>query len=1352
MSLLQNSNAISTGGDYNLESSLRFRSSASAYLSRTPTSAGSTTKFTLSFWAKRGDLGVQYQGILSSNATIGGGDAIIFGAGSNDFLGLYLNGGISASVVTTQQFRDPSAWYHIVVAVDTTQATAANRVIFYVNGVQVTSYSTATYPALNYNIAYLSSASYEQRIGNFYTGYFDGYLTEYNFVDGQALTPTEFGEYDDTTGVWKPKKYTGTYGTNGFYLPMKETQQATGFNTVLWTGNATTTDITGVGFSPDLVWIKGRNTTYSHTLYDSVRGATNYLVSNTTGSEVSASGSLTSFNNDGFSLGVDAYVNGNGANQVAWCWDAGNSGQDYGASLNGSTQFLGFASSSSLAFGTADYTIEGWIKHNSNAKLEGIVGATGTSFQLLIQTNGTLLGSLGGVGNFSTASTTAVPLDKWTHIALVRSSGTFTYYINGVASGTGTDSNNYTATGVTVNIGTTNNSSTFGFNGSLSNFRIVKGSAVYTGNFTPPTSALTAVTNTEILTLQDATLVDNSANGYSITNNGSIKTGIVFPYIQDNNTDGSITSTVRANPDSGFSIVSYTGNGSASQTVGHGLSSAPEMVIVKDRDSSGASDGWYVQSTSLGADEALLLENTTGAFNPATNHFDDTYPTASVFSVNGAYTNGSSKKHIAYCFHSVAGFSKFGSYTGNGSISGPTVTTGFRPAFVMVKRTDTTGSWRMFDATRSIDNPRNDHFKADSSDAESVNDSALAIDFNDTGFQLVGTGLQANASGGSYIYMAFADTRDAQFNFDESGNKNNWTANNINSNASSETTYDIMNDVATLTDEDTANFATLNPVYAGINGLSASNLTFTPSGWMHIPSTIELPTDSTTGIYWEEDLTVAVAANYHASGVTNGKHTASTAFDTNTAVISMSGGAWRLYKSGDANNAVAITGAGGSASNGDVHMFAYKNGYLYWGINGSWYPTGANPATDTSPLNASQITAQQYALCGGYTGITKSINFGQRPFAYTPPTGYKKLNTYNLPDSTIADGSQYMNPVLYTGNGTSQSITGVGFSPDLVWMKERTALNSNQLVDSVRGVQKAVFSDLTLAEIDYGSTHLSSFDSDGFTVENNPNINKSGGSFVAWNWRGSDSSAVSNTDGTITSTVSANTTSGFSVVTYTGNSTAGATVGHGLGVAPKMVIVKQRNSGGTSWTIWHASVVSTWGASYTVFLESTSATLSIPSAFNSTAPSSTVFTLGTGGGSTATNISGNTYVAYCFADVEGFSKFGSYTGNGSADGPFVYTGFRPAFVMAKRTDSTSDWFMLDNERPDFNVIGGGNGGQLAANQSYAESTLSTYAIADLLSNGFKVKHDMTYGYWNASGGTYIYMAFAENPFKQSLAR
>jgi hypothetical protein len=1337
LSLLQNSNAISTGlTGYNLESSLRFRNSASAYLSRTPASAGSTTTGTISTWFK---IGSNVGGILfeQGNGTNTNRVGIWVSVTTSKLQGYVIVGGTTYSVISNAVLRDYSAWYHVVLTVDTTNSTAGDRLRLYLNGERI-SLGTDQASSIPQNQVTQLNGTGPSRIGyNQYATsyYFDGYMTEFNLVDGQALTADDFGEYDDTTGVWKPKEYTGTYGTNGFYLPMKETQQATGFNTVLWTGNGGTQSISNVGFSPDLVWVKSRSASFLNVLSDTVRGSTKYLYSDTTGSEGTAVDGITSFDSDGFSLKGNIALNGSGHTYVGWCWDAGNSGQDYGASLNGSTQFLGFASSSSLAFGTADYTIEGWIKHNSNAKLEGIVGATGGSLQLLIQTNGTLIGSLAGGSNFSTASTTAVPLDKWTHIALVRSSGTFTYYINGVASGTGTDSNNYTATGVTVNIGTTNNSSTFGFNGSLSNFRIVKGSAVYTGNFTPPTSALTAVTNTEILTLQDATLVDNSANGYSITNNGSIKTGIVFPYIQDNNTDGTITSSVRANPATGFSVVTYTGNGTAGATVGHGLSSAPKMIIVKNRS---ISSNWHVYHESIGATKGLIL-NLTNAEATSTLFWNNTAPTSSVFSL-GTYGggNGSGNNLVAYCFSEVAGYSKFGSYTGNGSTSGPTVTTGFRPAFVMFKRSDSTANWTIRDNTREPNNTNNKRGLFPNATYAEDTTAGREVDFNDDGFQIKGTDSDLNTSGGTYIYMAFADTRDAQFNFDASGNKNNWTPNNINSNASSETTYDIMNDVATLTDEDTANFATWNPLNVATNITTTNaNLSFNATTTSGNHRMVRATHGMTSGkYYWEVnvnnssnvDIVGVSSMDFNGNPLNNyvGGHSASAGYGYSTST-----GSWY-------GNGFTINGATPPAfpSSGIIGVaFDADNGELYFHRNGTWI-NSANPSAGTGSNFTASTTQSGYlpAISTYNNQGTWSVNFGQRPFKYTPPTGYKKLNTYNLPDSTIVDGSQYMNPVLWSGNGTSQSITGVGFEPDLVWTKERTSTSSNLLIDSVRGANIYLASNTTDDER-VVTNAISSFDSDGFTVGNSGGWNQSGQTYVGWSWRGSDSSAVSNTDGTITSTVSANTDSGFSVVTYTGNGTNGATIGHGLGNAPEWVIVKRRDSAGDDWLHYHKSL----GATKSIAFD-TNGAITSSTRWNNTTPSSSVITLGT---STGVNGSGATYVAYCFSDVEGFSKFGSYTGNGSTDGPFVYTGFRPAFIMTKCSSSGGEWEMYDTSRGSYNAITS----TLEAQSSTSE--LNYYTI-DILSNGFKQRN--YYNTQNQSGATFIYMAFAEHPFKHSLAR
>ena len=330
--------------------------------------------------------------------------------------------------------------------------------------------------------------------------------------------------------------------------------------------------------------------------------------------------------------------------------------------------------------------------------------------------------------------------------------------------------------------------------------------------------------------------------------------------------------------------------------------------------------------------------------------------------------------------------------------------------------------------------------------------------------------------------------------------------------------------------------------------------------------------------------------------------------------------------------------------------------------------------------------------------------------------------------TTINKGSSYFNTLTYTGTApTTQNITGIGFKPDFTWIKCRTDVYDHRVFDIIRGVNNELYTNTTgAASTNAGS--LTAFNTDGFSLGNWNPTNSSINNFVAWNWLASNTT-TSNTAGSITATVSANTTSGFSVGKTTGTLIAGTiTVGHGLGVAPDMVIWK-RTDGVSNWQVYHKST-----GTGLMQLNNTNAVNTSASYWP--AVSSTTF-------SVANNLygAGETYVFYCFASIKGFSKFGSYTGNGSADGPFVYTGFKPAFVMVKRTDATSlYWFMFDNKRVGYNP----SNADLYANTTDAESGADRI---DFLSNGFKCRNAS--GNFNPSGGTMIYMAFAENPFVTS---
>jgi hypothetical protein len=407
----------------------------------------------------------------------------------------------------------------------------------------------------------------------------------------------------------------------------------------------------------------------------------------------------------------------------------------------------------------------------------------------------------------------------------------------------------------------------------------------------------------------------------------------------------------------------------------------------------------------------------------------------------------------------------------------------------------------------------------------------------------------------------------------------------------------------------------------------------------------------------------------------------------------------------------------------------------------TFYRDGVSQGTAWSGLSGSFVFVVGDGTSGG--GITGSFIFGANPFTQTTPTTRTALCQANLTDPAILNPREHFDAKTYIGNAfTGQTLT-TGFETGLVWAKDRGTAYHHAIYDSVRGIGKTLVSSSTNAETtESAGRGVTAFGSTGVTLGGDPDvsigsINASGENYVSWNWK-AGGTGVSNTAGSITSTVSANVEAGFSIVTYTGTG-ANATVGHGLGVAPKMVIVKQRDSGTNHWQVYHEGA----GAGYTLFLNLTDARLSDATAWNSTAPSSTVVSLGT---RDTANGNGRGYVAYCFAEIPGYSKIGSYVGNGSADGPFVECGFKPRWVLIKRTDVGGyDWYLMDTQRPATLP----QWYELYADLSSAEATGPSTEL-DYLSNGFKLR--MTNAGKNANGGTYIFYAIADVSAKFSLAR
>ena len=590
-----------------------------------------------------------------------------------------------------------------------------------------------------------------------------------------------------------------------------------------------------------------------------------------------------------------------------------------------------------------------------------------------------------------------------------------------------------------------------------------------------------------------------------------------------------------------------------------------------------------------------------------------------------------------------------------------------------------------------------------------VDGTALAAtDFGE--YNADGVWVPIEYTGGSYgtngFYITGATASDLGEDF--SGNNNDYTSSGL-------ATTDQMPDTPTL------NHWTLNPLDSG-STLANGNLQNKGGG----STNTHAPAFPKTGKWYVEIDCIDIntgTAGAHFFGICDASVPYSASFSDHAATSAGQQRGGQLKK--DNSN----TSSGTAVNDGDVIALAFDADNLTLDLY-------VNNSASGSQITG--LTDVQYKLWiqDGGTVTNMQFNFAEASFEYTPPTGFKALSTANLPTPSITDGSAYFQPTIYTGNGTAIGSGGLEvnqsgnstFQPDFAWIKNRTTSgNEHDLYDAVRGATKVVFSSTAGAEATV-SEGLTSFDTDGFTVGNRGEVNTSGNSMVAWQWL-ANGSGSSNTDGSITSTVSANTTAGFSIVKYTGTG-ANATVGHGLGVVPKMILIKDTTNT-ESWIVYHEAV----GNDGNLYLNLTNAKAT-QAVFQDTTPTSSVFSLGTTDGA---NKASGVHIAYCFAEIPGYSSIGSYTGNSSTDGPFVYTGFKPAFVLFKvSSNAPTGWVMLDNQRDTYNAVNH----VLQPNESSAESSGSDNW--DILSNGFKVR--TTWAAVNGSGYTVTYMAFAKHPF------
>jgi hypothetical protein len=733
-------------------------------LNRTPASASNRKTWTWSAWVKRSSLA---NAALFSAGTADNARTLLYFDATNGQLYFFNSAsGTVTGIVTSAYYRDVSAWYHVVLSIDTTQATAGNRAKIYVNGVEQV---VSTYVgAISLNADLFVNATNAHGIGAQAFGtaiYSNGYLTEINFIDGSALTPTSFGEFNSDTGVWQPIKYIGTYGTNGFYLNFSDNTSTTTLGD----------DFSGNGND----WTTNNFSVTAGAGNDSlVDSPTRYGTDTGAGGEVR--GNYATLNPLHPSGGTRTFANGN--LEVTG-----------GALNNNSTE------------------LANWQLTSGKWYFEATVGAIGTASITAVGTNAILYQGNGSF--FPSGSGASYTTNDVIGVAIDIGAGTVQFYKNGVSQGTvngtagasatpafalggaatapkwianfGQRAFAYTAPSGFKALVTTNLPTPTIEDGSqYFDVALVTGSAsvdqVITTSFAPDFlwskcrndtiqhglydtvrggNKYLSSNSTAAEVATTGSVVTFTSSGASLQAGGSIINDASRTYVDwlwkangagVSNTDGTITSTVSVNTTSGFSIVTYTGTGSAA-TVGHGLGVAPRMFIVKERNASG--DDWYVYHASLGAANTVFLNTTSASTAGGSAAWNSTAPTSNVFSLGTSLgVNQNTNTYVAYCFAEVPGYSAFGSVTGNGSADGPFVFVNFRPAFVMLKRTDSTSNWTILDFTRLGYNVDNNPLFPNLSNAEGTTDLA---DLLSNGFKLRSTDASVNASGGTYIYAAF---------------------------------------------------------------------------------------------------------------------------------------------------------------------------------------------------------------------------------------------------------------------------------------------------------------------------------------------------------------------------------------------------------------------------------------------------------------------------------------------------------------------------------------------------------------------------------------------------------------------
>ena len=1400
-------------GRFTPSRSLRFRASATAYLSRTFGTATNNKIWTWSAWVKRGSLSLADANhlFMASPQNVGTNPTsymrLIFE--TDHTLTLQSVSSAGELFASSSVYRDCSAWYHIILSMD-----ATNTIVkCFVNGVEI-KYASRTNPS-NSNTVVNASGNYH-RIGLFRTAEprcFDGYMAEVNFIDGQALTPSSFGSTDAETGTWVPKAYSGTYGNNGFYLPFTDTSAADLTDQVptmssatapsgvasasseqsgtyaawkafdknaasYWFATATTgwlkyqyatpATITayslacdGAGYGPSGWTFEGSNDNSNWTVLDTRSGygstltttvvyfycsnstAYTYYRLNCTGAATVGNLAIDSFamyNNAG--LGKDFSTNTN-------VWHTTGISTIAGVTYDSMVDVPGVASVSSAVD-------VGGVQRGNYAVMNPLFAPTSGSNVI---TNGNLLVTGGSAGaNNRARSTFSI------------ASGKYYWEVSIPTTGSGSGSQDYgviitasSNTGISTSSAETN----YGSSGNVykNGVAFSYGTAVtwtvgdVMGCAYDFSAGTLAFYKNNTLATTVTGLDSSPRQPYCTLYDTSDAMNLNFgqrPFIYTPPTGfKSLCTTNLPNPSikrptDQFDVKLWSGNGKA-LTVGNIAKQTTATQIPKSlrfRKSVPAYlsrtfgtptnankwtlSFWVKRGILATAGESGLFSagGTSGYFEFTTGDQFQMSNGASSFVTTRAFRDPTVWNHIIVAADtSQTGYAKLRVYV-NGAEETSFATDG-RSLF-------TGAAFNNSGIVHYVGLAYNTSYTLDGylSEYNFIDGQALTpasfgqFDANNNWFPKAYTGTYGNNG----FYLPFNDPTstttigyDRQLGLTDSS-KNNWTSSGISvatATIADRSIYDSMYDSPTDGVDSSGNtigsFATFDPRETGsiyTQTLSQGNLTLytVNDGY---GSTLAMYTGKW---YWELVIDARVGGSA-AFGIMDATIVNTVAGDSISNMLGSVGGAPSVgYYNNDGSKYIKTATAGSVNS-------AYGASFTTGDILGSaldldaktitFYKNGVSQGAIPLPQNNNGWRARMQV--GGGTSLTYSINFGQRPFSYTPPTGHLSLNTKNL-----RDVGSYNLPDTY-GNFVN--------TPDLVWIKNRNSTEAHVLFDSVRGPTNYLSSNATTADTIDAAT-LTDFIPNGFKLGSGSSlVNTAANTYVGWCWN-AGSSTVTNNEGTISAMVRANPAAGFSIATFYPPASGIFTFGHGLGVAPSMVMFKDRVTAG-NWAVYHISN----GNTGTLFMNTTNAFSASSGYFGNTSPTSNVVSGGVGGVCTASS----TTVAYCWAPVPGYSAFGGYTGNNSADGPFVYLGFRARWVMIKRTDAgTQSWWILDTATGTYNVMSLG----LAANDSAAESSGNTWM--DITANGFKIRQSGV-GV-NGSGATYIYAAFAENPFKYGNAR